>query len=54
MTSAALEQMAAKYSLGALAYYYKGTGSELNEETMSFDHSRYFTADRSWGSGGGK
>jgi len=34
-TSAALEQMAAKYSLGALAYYYKGSGSEPNEETMS-------------------
>jgi L-arabinose isomerase len=34
-TSAALEQMAAKYSLGALAYYYKGSGSEANEETMS-------------------
>jgi L-arabinose isomerase len=34
-TSAALEQMATKYSLGALAYYYKGSGSELNEETMS-------------------
>jgi L-arabinose isomerase len=34
-TSAALEQMAAKYSLGAMAYYYKGSGSELNEETMS-------------------
>lgn len=34
-TSAALEQMVAKYSLGALAYYYKGSGSEANEETMS-------------------
>jgi L-arabinose isomerase len=34
-TSAALEQMAAKYSLGALAYYYKGSGSETNEGTMS-------------------
>jgi L-arabinose isomerase len=34
-TSAALEQMAAKYSLGAMAYYYKGSGSEANEETMS-------------------
>ena len=34
-TSAALEQMAAKYSLGALAYYYKGSGSEPNEETMN-------------------
>jgi L-arabinose isomerase len=34
-TSAALGQMASKYSLGAMAYYYKGSGSELNEETMS-------------------
>jgi L-arabinose isomerase len=34
-TSAALEHMAAKYSLGALAYYYKGSGSEVNEDTMS-------------------
>jgi L-arabinose isomerase len=34
-TSAALEQMAAEYSLGAMAYYYKGSGSEANEETMS-------------------
>jgi L-arabinose isomerase len=34
-TAAALEQMVAKYSLGALAYYYKGSGSELNVETMS-------------------
>jgi L-arabinose isomerase len=34
-TSAALEHVAAKYSLGALAYYYKGSGSEPNEETMS-------------------
>jgi L-arabinose isomerase len=34
-TSAALELVAAKYSLGALAYYYKVSGSEPNEETMS-------------------
>jgi L-arabinose isomerase len=34
-TSAALQQMAAKYSLGALAYYHKGSGSETNEDTMS-------------------
>jgi L-arabinose isomerase len=34
-TAAALEQLIAKYSLGALAYYYKGTGSETNAETMS-------------------
>ncbi len=24
-----------RYSLGALAYYYKGTGCDLNEDTMS-------------------
>ncbi|RSL15002.1 L-arabinose isomerase [Edaphobacter aggregans] len=34
-TSVALEQFIKKYSLGALAYYYKGSGSELNEDTMS-------------------
>ena len=34
-TSAALEQLATRYSLGALAYYYKGSGSERNEDTMS-------------------
>jgi L-arabinose isomerase len=34
-TSAALEQLTANHSLGALAYYYKGSGSEANEETMS-------------------
>jgi L-arabinose isomerase len=34
-TSVGLEQMVAKYSLGALAYYYRGSGSELNEDTMS-------------------
>ena len=34
-TFAALEQMAAKYSLGAIAYYYKGAGAEPNEDTMS-------------------
>jgi L-arabinose isomerase len=34
-TAVALEQLVAKYSLGSLAYYYKGTGSETNEETMS-------------------
>ena len=34
-TSVALEEMARKYSLGGLAYYYKGTGSDANEETMS-------------------
>jgi L-arabinose isomerase len=34
-TSAALEQMARKHSLGAMAYYYKGSGSEQNMDTMS-------------------
>jgi L-arabinose isomerase len=34
-TFAALEQMAAKYSLGTFAYYYKGSGSQANEEMMS-------------------
>jgi L-arabinose isomerase len=34
-TSTALAEMASKYSLGALAYYYKGSGLEANEETMS-------------------
>jgi len=34
-TSAAIDQMVRKYSLGALAYYYKGSGSQANEETMS-------------------
>jgi L-arabinose isomerase len=34
-TFAALEQMAAKYSLGAIAYYYKGAASEPNSDTMS-------------------
>jgi L-arabinose isomerase len=33
-TSIALEQFINKYSLGALAYYYKGSGSEMNEDTM--------------------
>jgi L-arabinose isomerase len=34
-TSAGLHQIAQKYRLGALAYYYKGTGVAANEETMS-------------------
>ena len=34
-TSAGLHQLAQKYRLGALAYYYKGTGVAANEDTMS-------------------
>jgi L-arabinose isomerase len=34
-TSIALEQFVKKYSLGALAYYYKGSGSEMNKDTMN-------------------
>jgi L-arabinose isomerase len=34
-TSVALDRFAAKHQLGALAYYYKGTGTEANEDTMS-------------------
>jgi L-arabinose isomerase len=34
-TSVALERFVKKHSLGALAYYYKGSGSEMNEDTMS-------------------
>lgn len=34
-TSVALDQMAAKYKLGSIAYYYKGTGSAANEEAIS-------------------
>ena len=34
-TSAGLHQFAQKYRLGALAYYYKGTGVAANEDTMS-------------------
>jgi len=34
-TSVALDQLAARYSLGSLAYYYKGTGLAENEDTMS-------------------
>jgi L-arabinose isomerase len=34
-TSAALEELASKYAMGGLAYYYKGSGSDANEETMS-------------------
>ena len=34
-TSVALDQMAAKYKLGSIAYYYKGTGHATNEEAMN-------------------
>lgn len=34
-TSVALDKMVAQYNLGSLAYYYKGTGVEENEDTMS-------------------
>jgi L-arabinose isomerase len=34
-TSVALDAFAARHRLGALAYYYKGTGNRANEDTMS-------------------
>ena len=34
-TSLALNKLVEKYSLGSLAYYYKGTGISENEDTMS-------------------
>jgi L-arabinose isomerase len=34
-TSVALDELVAKYKLGSLAYYYKGTGVAENEDTMS-------------------
>ena len=34
-TSVALDQLAAKYKLGSIAYYYKGTGNAANEEAIS-------------------
>lgn len=34
-TSLALDRLIEKYSLGSLAYYYKGSGNEENEDTMS-------------------
>lgn len=34
-TSVALEQLVTQYKLGAIAYYYKGTGNAENEDTMS-------------------
>lgn len=35
LTSLALDKITAQYQLGSLAYYYKGTGNEENEDTMS-------------------
>ncbi|MGB8193214.1 MAG: arabinose isomerase [Chitinophagaceae bacterium] len=34
-TSVALDRMIAKYKLGSMAYYYKGTGNDDNEDTIS-------------------
>ena len=34
-TSVALDRLADKYQLGALAYYHKGTGNQANADTMS-------------------
>ena len=34
-TSAALDQLVSRYSLGSMAYYHKGTGNPQNEDTMS-------------------
>ncbi|GAA4786907.1 L-arabinose isomerase [Olivibacter ginsenosidimutans] len=34
-TSVALDKLVAHYQLGSMAYYYKGTGNEANEDTIS-------------------
>jgi L-arabinose isomerase len=34
-TSVALDMLVNKYNLGSMAYYYMGTGSEANEETIN-------------------
>jgi L-arabinose isomerase len=34
-TSVALDQLVVKYQLGSMAYYYKGTGNDDNEDTIS-------------------
>ncbi|GAB3640496.1 arabinose isomerase [Spirosoma arcticum] len=34
-TSVALDKLAEQYGLGSLAYYHKGTGNPVNEDTMS-------------------
>ena len=35
ITSVALDKLVAKYQLGSMAYYYKGTGNEENEDAIS-------------------
>jgi len=35
VTSVALDKLVEKYQLGSLAYYYKGTGNEANEEAIA-------------------
>jgi L-arabinose isomerase len=35
VTSLALEQLVSRYQLGSMAYYYKGTGNEENEEAIA-------------------
>ncbi len=35
VTSVALDQLVARYNLGSMAYYYKGTGNAENEEAIS-------------------
>jgi L-arabinose isomerase len=35
ITSVALDKLVARYKLGSMAYYYKGTGNEDNEETIA-------------------
>ncbi len=35
LTSLALDKISEQYQLGSLAYYYKGTGNDENEDTMS-------------------
>jgi L-arabinose isomerase len=35
ITAVALDKLVAKYNLGSIAYYYKGSGNEANEDTMS-------------------
>jgi L-arabinose isomerase len=34
-TAIALDELVAKYALGALAYFYNGSGSDMNEDTVS-------------------
>ncbi len=35
ITSVALDKLVAKYNLGSMAYYYKGTGNQQNEDTIN-------------------